>query len=189
MAIVYTPNIPQATDQISQSQPQILENFTGINTLIAVDHATFASANAGFHNKVTLPVQGSIPTFSGTNLGLYSFIPTSAPLTTVPELFVRKQDGTKVPMTASKANQIGYTMLPSGMVIKWGFITTSSSSVTVTFDTTIPFSAVYAVMATPYGVTTTTVQVQVATTTSFIAKLTGAATASFYYMAIGLANL
>ena len=188
-AITYNALIPQATDQLSQSQPLILQNFTAIDQLIAIDHATFASVNAGFHNKVTLPTQTPQPTFPGTDIGLYAFIPTSAPLTTVAELFVCKQDGTNVPMTAAKQNARGYAMLPSGMVMKWGITSTVGTAVSDSFDTTIPFSAVYSMTATPSNANTTVVQITSLITTGFVASVTGTGTKSFYWIAIGLAAL
>ncbi len=59
----YTPNIPQATDNPSNSQPLILANFQQLNTQFGTDPATglggdhvfFTSVtNNGKHNRVTL---------------------------------------------------------------------------------------------------------------------------------------
>lgn len=133
MPISYNNSIPQATDQLSQSQPLILQNFAAIETLIAIDHATFASANAGFHNKVTFPIQSPAPAFAAPNLGLYSFLNAT---TTVNELYVTLQDGTRIPMTAAKKLGTGYTYLPSGLIIQWG-TTFGKGNVAVTFS--IPF--------------------------------------------------
>jgi len=57
----YNSNIPQATDQISVSQGQILGNFQAINSLINVNHVGFNVANAGKHNFVELVPQPGTP--------------------------------------------------------------------------------------------------------------------------------
>lgn len=193
MAITYSPNIPQATDQISQSQPQILENFQGINTLLAVDHATFASSNAGFHNKTTFPVQGSAPSFTAGNIGLYNLLDS---VSTVNQLFINLQDGTNVPITAAaKAANPGYTYLPSGLLVKWGTGTANGSTV-ITYPTgaTIPvFNNVYhaQVITVRGSVATNTLTVLQAYSTTTITVIgvqqtsTTATTASCAYIVIG----
>jgi hypothetical protein len=135
-ALTYYNNIPAATDQISLSQPQIQTNFGSIDSLIQVDHATFASTNAGFHNKITFPVQPSAPSFALGNIGLYSFL---NPTTTVNELYITLQDGTRVPMSASSKAGVGYTYLPSGLLIQWG-TALGKGNVAVGFPIAFPHS-------------------------------------------------
>jgi hypothetical protein len=54
----YNPNIPQPTDFLSNSQQDMLNNFSQANTTMGVDHYSFddATANNGKHNKVTTPI-------------------------------------------------------------------------------------------------------------------------------------
>lgn len=54
----YNPNIPNATDLLSNSQGQIKTNFQTANTSFGVDHYSFdnGTASNGFHNKVTTPL-------------------------------------------------------------------------------------------------------------------------------------
>lgn len=55
---VYNPNIPQASDLVSNSQGQLLTNFSQLNTQFGVDHSAFeagGSNGTGFHNQVTFP--------------------------------------------------------------------------------------------------------------------------------------
>lgn len=59
--MTYNPSIPQALDRISDSQPQLLANFTQLNTKYGTsgDHYAWNNANPGesnMHAKVTLPV-------------------------------------------------------------------------------------------------------------------------------------
>ena len=53
--MTFNPAIPQASDLISQSQPQILTNFSQLNTAFAVDHTAFSVvSNQGQHKQVTI---------------------------------------------------------------------------------------------------------------------------------------
>ena len=63
-SITYYPNIPSATDNPSNSQSQIQTNFGAINQLIGVDHVQFANTGAGYHERVSFPVDGNqtVPT-------------------------------------------------------------------------------------------------------------------------------
>lgn len=60
-SLTYYSNIPQATDNPSNSQPQILQNFTAINQWTGVDHVAFGSAGSqdGYHNRVSFPAAGN----------------------------------------------------------------------------------------------------------------------------------
>lgn len=132
-AITYNQAIPQATDQISQSQPLILQNFQGINQLIAIDHATFSSVNAGFHNQVTMPAQGSPATFTGTNAGMYSQVNSTS---TLNEIYVHQSGfANDVPMTFFSGDGLGngYFYLPNGLLVQLGSAATLATGNTVVY--------------------------------------------------------
>ena len=59
--MAYQPNIPNASDQFSQSQMDIQGNFQSLNPVFM-----------GINNYLYLPVQGSGPTTSGTQVALYA---------------------------------------------------------------------------------------------------------------------
>ena len=59
--MAYSPNIPQPTDIPANSQPQLLANFQGINTLINVNHIGFDVTDQGKHKWVSMPVQLAAP--------------------------------------------------------------------------------------------------------------------------------
>jgi hypothetical protein len=61
--MTYSPFIPQATDELSVSQPQLLANFTVSNSSFGIDHYPFAdiSGQTGKHNQVTTPVYVNNP--------------------------------------------------------------------------------------------------------------------------------
>jgi hypothetical protein len=72
--MVFDPAIPQPNDVISTSQPELLENFTQINTVFGVNHVPFddASANKGKHKWVTLVEQATAPTSQDNEYLVYS---------------------------------------------------------------------------------------------------------------------
>jgi len=113
-------DVPLAPQRIKDSQPIIRQNFIEINALIDVDHYTFGSPTIGEHKKVTLPDQGLPPVFPGNDLGIYAQVPTAVPQTGVNELYIRKRNNVRVPITAALLNGDGWAYLPSGLLIKWG---------------------------------------------------------------------
>jgi len=54
---IYNPNIPQANDDLSDSQGQILQNFNKADSSFGTDHYRFSdlTVNNGFHNRMTTP--------------------------------------------------------------------------------------------------------------------------------------
>ena len=61
--MVYNPNIPQPEDRPSDSQSQLKENFSKLNSIFNIDHVPFnATQAAGEHDKITFnTVLGSDP--------------------------------------------------------------------------------------------------------------------------------
>jgi hypothetical protein len=138
--MAYLPNIPQATDYQDASQPQLLENFTQLNNIFAIDHATFnAASNNGKHNKVTFPTQAVAPSFSAGEMGLFN--QTAAP-TAQPDVWMARGTATPFPITGfangtiSGNNATAWSYLPSGFLVIGGQNTTASGSVTITFNST-----------------------------------------------------
>jgi hypothetical protein len=204
--MAYNNNIPQPTDQLSQSQSDILGNFQAIQTLIDVNHVDFASADQGKHKWVTFPVQAGSPpiVFGAGELALYSFLNT---VTSQNELYINKTNQvtvTQIPTTASILsvtsnpgnNVSGWTYLPSGIILKWGNSSANGNTV-ISFPVaaTIPvFTNVMAILLTPYAVSAADSNISVRlssfTNTTFnvygSARITtGAAVATFQYLAIG----
>jgi hypothetical protein len=64
--MTYNPNIPQSTDIFPNSQPQILTNFTQLNTQFTVEHDALTGPADGKHKYVTLQ-QGIGPAPVGTD--------------------------------------------------------------------------------------------------------------------------
>lgn len=78
--MTFNPNIPNPTDNLSQSQSQFKTNNGALDNVFGVDHYKFSdsSGNAGFHNVVTTPAfidnpPTGLPPSTTTNPKLYSF--------------------------------------------------------------------------------------------------------------------
>lgn len=163
----YQQNIPAATDIKSQSQSDIQGNFQAIKTLIDINHVTFGSADQGKHNKVSFPLTSTspvAPVFAATEEGLYNLVNAT---TSKNELYVHRQTvdaPTDIPFTASilsntavASSDNGWTYLPSGMLLKWGFKSANTSPVTVTPTVTSGgpnFTRVFAVITAPFDSST-----------------------------------
>lgn len=54
---LFLPNIPQSPDNLDFSQPQLLANNQGLDTVFGIDHYKFSNdtGNKGFHNRITTP--------------------------------------------------------------------------------------------------------------------------------------
>lgn len=72
--MTYNPNIPQASDIISQSQAQLLTNFQQADLIFDVDHVTFDNATVadrGKHRKADFIRLGADPGSAATQLVVY----------------------------------------------------------------------------------------------------------------------
>ncbi len=83
--ITYNPAIPQPTNLISASQPQVLTNFAQLNTQFGVDHSPFYTGSGngtGLHKKVTSPAQASVTASAGQGVYYTSMVGTLGGTTT-----------------------------------------------------------------------------------------------------------
>lgn len=148
--IAFNSNIPQATDQLSVSQGQILGNFGSLNTWVNVDHTGLNAGNAGQHNKVTFPLQAMAPAFGGSD-GLFSLNYTGT--STVGELWLNHRNGNQYPISASilstspslASNSNGWCYGSSGTVLVWG------RSNVVVGSNAINISAVFGTLAASFN--------------------------------------
>lgn len=140
-AFTYFNNIPQPTDQLSTSQPDLLTNFASIQGLIDIDHVDFASADAGKHAKVTFPVQAVAPTFAAGEFGLYN---KSDGLNNQLNLVNPNALVGLVSITSTNSFNIvtsapapGYAFFPNGYLIKWGPLSAipATSATVINFPT------------------------------------------------------
>jgi hypothetical protein len=110
--------VPQSNQTLAQTQAPILNNFITIDQVFGVDHVTFNTFNAGFHNKVTLPVQTMVPMGVAGAGVLYYYNNI---------LYFNNNNTTPIPITLSNIASVGpsglangWTYLPSGFILKWG---------------------------------------------------------------------
>lgn len=125
--MAYQPNIPTGGDLPSISQSDIQGNFQALFPMFQ-----------GVNNFLYLPVQGSGPTTGASQVALYA----KTGIEGTPQLFFRNaSSGTEVEATGHLSASNGWSLLPSGILIKWGTATVTRNSLnTVTFPVagTIP---------------------------------------------------
>lgn len=133
--MAYNNAIPNANDKLRNSQPQIKDNFSSIDSSWQVDHVPFNSApDAGKHNRIqfpkltnaTTPVANTFVAAAG-QLALYN---TQNATTAQEEIYLkRNSDGAAlgIPITAGSIGVSGWSYLPSGLLIKWGNISANGN--------------------------------------------------------------
>lgn len=123
----YNPNIPAASNLISQSQSEIQTNFAQANAIFDIDHVTFndaTSADRGKHRKVTC-IEVSDPVTAANEVDLYA-----KAVSGVTRLFFRQENGGSIipisgtdPYRTVGANQSEYsTYLPGAASSTAAFI-------------------------------------------------------------------
>lgn len=112
----YLPNIPQPTDQLSQSQADILGNFQALDPIVN-----------GINNFIKLPEQGVGPATAVNQMALYT-----KDVGGVTAMFIRPENtlagGAEVDFTTAVKAADGWTRLPSGILLKWGTATITAGS-------------------------------------------------------------
>jgi len=129
--MAYQQNIPQPTDLLSQSQQDILGNFQGIYTLVNVNHGNFDTANQGKHLFVSLPEQAMAPGTLADEAAIYSAVGVGSGVTEL--VFQRENNGPTYAFTESGNNALGWTRLPSGLMMRWGVQTVAAGPPLHTF--------------------------------------------------------
>ena len=129
----YNSNIPLGISVISDTQQPIENNFSGISTLLAVNHTPFNTDPVGLHNLVTLYQQAADPVTGSSQMALYSKASTDG---NISEIFYRyPSNGRVVQLSgtnindgsggtyASPTGQTGWQYLSGGLLMKWGLTT------------------------------------------------------------------
>lgn len=135
---LFIPTIPTANQNLDFSQGQLLSNNAGLDTVFGIDHSLFsdATSNKGFHKKVTfssnnVPVVPTTPPVLFTNIqdGAGNALPGA-----VPQLFFYSgsaAQGQNNYVTGST----GSTLLPCGIIMKWG-----QGTIPLNANTTVNFT-------------------------------------------------
>ena len=148
--MTYDPNIPQATDEPSQSQPQILTNFNQANALFGANHNPFdfvTVADRGKHTNVLFTQQAGDPATGLTEVAVYNKV-----IGGNNRLFFRQDNNGNVFQltgTTPVVGNPGRTFLAGGLLMQWNTANVNPGVNTINFP--IPFSApVLSVMVTGF---------------------------------------
>lgn len=133
-AIPYVDNIPLATDKPRDSQPDLNTNTQGVKTFVEIDHKAFADADAGKHDKVSMPRRAT-PTADANEAVV--FCKVGAESTSSELMFTRDGGATDIVMTERGPN---FTSLASGHFFKWAILTNVGPGQTVHSINAAPFS-------------------------------------------------
>ncbi len=189
----YNVNIPQITDPILQSQPQIRTNFQIINNAFADNHLGLTKNQdfSGMHNVLTLRPQTIDPATSATQIAIYNKL-----VSTIPEMFFRPNNSqTPIQLTYPSikvdSTNTQYSFVAGPFVFYFGFIAnpTNGQVVNLSPGTTLldvdiiidsyKGSPTAVAMAIPINIAgnSFTIKTQV---------FSGSTTFNIFYMAIGL---
>ena len=127
----YNADIPQANDDPSQSQGQLLSNFQTLNTFLSVNHVALNDGDQGKHKFVQFPEQSSDPATAANEGALYAKeydVDGMGSLETT--LFFRNESSGTVTTFGGPSSLAlpGYTYLPGGILIQWNRVSASSGS-------------------------------------------------------------
>lgn len=125
--MTYQPNIPKATELISVSQDDILQNFQAVDAAWNINHDDFNSATQGKHKFVEMPDQGidpaGIPPGAANEFTLFS--QQTATNNNQELWYQRNNEATAYQLTSSNPVKdgfpyyAGYSFLPGGILIQW----------------------------------------------------------------------
>ena len=127
--MAYNPAIPQPTDRISDSQAPILANFIALDAAILVDHVALNAVGQGKHKQITLPESAAAPVTGANEAVVYS---REGAFSGQTEL-VFKREGNPATVTEMTSAGSGWTMLPSGVLIKFGSSSPATGLTTITY--------------------------------------------------------
>ena len=195
----YNPAIPQATDLISVSQGDLLNNFTVSNNVFGVDQYEFdfsggdpapydiaVAGDKGKARQTTLVrVSADIANAGANEIGLYNKNDGSG----VQQLYMRRNSGGSViQMTGSTIPGVpGMTFLPGSTTMMWGTFTYSGSSSLQGYVSSF-VTATYVVMLTPLNSAAAASSTWISgnSTSGFTVTNSGTVSnASWQYLAIG----
>jgi hypothetical protein len=185
--VTFQPNIPQATDLISVSQNDILQNFQSIDTAWNVNHEDFNASGAGKHKFVEYTNQSSDPAGAASEFTLFSKVSGGGQS----EIFYKRNaEGTSYQLTGINPSGAasGYTFLPGAMLMQWDFLTGASKNdgAAIVFPT--------AFGATPYtlqltasrnGISVNVLNATSVTSTGFTLRTSSNSNDGVWYLAVG----
>ena len=206
----YNPNIPQPTDLLSNSQPQLLVNFQSLQAWIDVNHVDYDDnlGNAGKHLYVVCPDTASYPApspfpFNTTDTGFYNNTAYSSAFTNSMWFHPAGLNTAfnDFPISDGILDKTGWSFLPSGLFVLWGsatmttpllkqqfFFPTTSGGLSIPPFAQAPyFMLTQLQQATMVGNLSYSIGISSVTTTSFYAvnSIDGDNSVNFYWVAVG----
>lgn len=152
-------NVPLATQSLGQTNADIRTNWTTINNTFAIDHVEFnAGADSGFHKKLTMQRQTTLPiAVTDPSILIYNALDAA---TARSEIYLKRQsDGVNlgIPITemiTAMGGSKGHTYFGSGILINWGVVSgtagmaTPSENFSKAFSGASTYSIVYSASTT-----------------------------------------
>lgn len=131
MAVVNL-NKPDATDELKQSQRDILAYNREITQMWIKDHGAPNLNQPGKHGRLSFNSRLLVqPTFGVNEIGMYVGTPQNPLPTGGPELMLVDTTGKITPITMASRSSQGWTYLPSGYVMIWGNLFDLTGDVTI----------------------------------------------------------
>ncbi len=209
--MVYNRNIPQPTDLISNSQPQLLGNFQtidagsnpsmqGVGIGFDRNHVSMtAGANGGLHNRIDFFQNIATPAISGFVAALYPLDVSGASELTYARSGATTQitSGSNAIWKGGSGNGVvtatiassGTMTLPNGLVMKWGRSASGAQNQTIGFSPAFPNACFNVqVTVTAVGTTATPSSVQYPIgfqPDQFVFRYNGSSINGFFWFAIG----
>lgn len=159
MNLSYNLNIPFQSNKPSVDQPDMLTNTNSIGSWVGIDHYGFGSNTGGQHQACTLIAQAALPGARTSGMGtLYTKQISSrsqlfySPDTTTNEFQLTRCISTSFSLFSTNVNNYGgagvaftggYTFLPGGMLLQYGFSATTTNNTIIKFPaqfTNTPYS-------------------------------------------------
>lgn len=189
--MVFTANMPLATQSLNYTQPLVLGNFANYKANMEVNHGGVNDADAGKHKFVQMPAQAADPATAADEVAIYC---KDAGGGVYREYLRQANNGTVVQITGVDPLNAGngYTFLPGGLLMQWGLTTPASATANTAIVYPIAFSAAahniqltFTRAASSPGTTFGLWVVTGSTNTGFTAYNNSGHTYQFYWMAIG----
>jgi len=182
--IGYNLNIPAANNNPSQDQPKMQTNTNAINTLISLDHFTFADSQAGRHKQVTLTNEAA-PGLNGGNGVLFANLTAGQS-----QPFWQNAVGTfQIPVITSESIGNNGFLNFANVIFQWGSVAAPGSSGSVVYPLVFPSgNPAFSILLTlqrASGDQTVTIKTGTSTSAGFDYLSSSGGSAFLYWFAVG----
>lgn len=183
MTINFDNTIPAAGNNPSNDQPIMLNNNIAIAQFVAIDHIGFGNGSFtnGYHNVIHFATQAADPATVPNYGQLYTKTVSGDQYL----FYETGTAGTVIQLTGpTTSSSTGQTILPGGIIMKWGNSTISAGVSTVTFATAFPTACFGVNISINATTASTTVKAAAVTAASFNAVVNNA-NCNCFWIALG----